>query len=130
MNWYKISQSRSEIKPVDFNLKEKNLPASIRRKINNALHDLGNYHQDIPLTEIFDICDNNGVIAIQEDGTRWSGLLLGNAVCGSEKARSQNALIHLALKEGDAYIPTSNALNISWCTMEPSGRYEVVCYVG
>lgn len=115
---------------VDIRGKSKSIPANIKRKLNNALHDLGNYHVKIPNEQIFNICKQNGVVPLQEDGTEWSGFLLGNAECGSEKAKNQRVNFELAFKtEEGIYIPANNVLSLSWCTMN-SGKYEVVCYIG
>ena len=114
---------------VDQRKKTKSIPPTIKRRINNAIHDLGNHHNEIPVTEIFEICEQNGVVPLQEDGTYWSGMLLGGAECGSEKARNQYANLELAVLIEGEYVPSNNALSINWCKMG-SGRYEVVCYVG
>ncbi len=47
-------------------------------KINKRLHAMGTvYHDAIPLDRIQHILDSNGFLTIQEDGTEWSGFLLG-----------------------------------------------------
>ena len=113
---------------VDPRGKSKSIPSNIRKRINNAIHDLGNYHVQIPLQNIFDICKQNGVVALQEDGTPWQGLLAGGAECGTEKARNQNAKFDLAVRVEGNYVPADNLIVLNWCKM-PSGKYEVVCYV-
>lgn len=114
---------------VDIRKKGKSIPANIRKKINNAIHDLGNYHQEIPLQNIFDICKQYDIVPLQEDGTHWSGLLVGGAECGTEKARDQIARFDLATRGEDGrFIPANNIIWLSWCKMG-SGKYEIVSYV-
>lgn len=118
---------------VDLRLGTRPIPPNSRKKINDAIHDLGNFHESIPLDEIFSICEANGVVVLQEDGTKWSGMLMGGAECGSEKARNQFALFDLAVKNDHGeYVPSSHAMNLSWCKMGNalrSDKYEIVCYV-
>ena len=114
---------------VDIREKGKAISPKIKRSINNAIHDLGNYHIEIPLGKIFDICEQNNVIAIQEDGTQWSGFIMGGAECGSDKARNQVAQFDLAVKqENGFYAMSKNIIWLSWCKMS-SNKYEIVCYV-
>jgi len=130
--FYADSQSISPDAPnfaVDIRKKGKSIPANIRRKINNAIHDLGNYHQEIPLQNIFDICKQYDIVPLQEDGTVWSGFLIGGKECGSEEAKDQIAHFDLAIRgEGGKYIPANNMICLTWCKMT-SGKYEIVCYV-
>jgi hypothetical protein len=134
MNWYKKAQNIQNIDEnaqdfmVDIAAKEKSIPSGIKNRINKELNALGNYHVKIPLDKIFDICKRNNVIVVQEDGTPWSGLLSGNAECGSEKAKDQRANFDLAYKIDGKYIVANNYIVLSWCTM-PSGKYEIVCYI-
>jgi len=114
---------------VDIRDKSIKIPQRSRKTINDALYDLGNYHTEIPLQSIFDICRKENVIAIQEDGTPWSGFLTGGAECGSEKAKNQNAKFDLAIQGVDGeYVPAENMIILNWCKMQ-SGKYEIVCYV-
>ena len=125
MSWYKKSQNDMI---VDLAGKSVNIPTKNRRDINKSIHDLGSYHKQIPIDSIFDILKNNGVIPIQEDGTYWSGLLIGGKECGDEGTKDQVALIDLAIKIDEKYFPCKQKLSISWCVM-PSGKYEIVCYL-
>jgi len=87
------------------------------------------YHNEIPLGSIFNILNQNNIVATQEDGTEWSGMLIGQAQCGSDRARDQVANFSLAFKNETGLIPISNSdLSLSWCVM-PSGRYEIVAYL-
>jgi hypothetical protein len=84
-----------------------------KNSINKQLNALGkNYFPSIPLTLIFMIVEMGfGSRIVDEDGTRWNGLLLGD-----------NS--HTTFKiENRKY-----ALFLSWYKM-PSGNYEIVAYV-
>jgi hypothetical protein len=100
---------------------------SIRSQMNREIHAITQgYHDQIPLSKIFDVLTKLGYQPVQEDGTPWSGMLVGGAECGSEQARSQVATIDIVRKEDNATM--NNALYLSWCKM-PSGRYEIVSYI-
>jgi hypothetical protein len=114
---------------IDVSQKGKSIPPPIKKKINNEIYDLGNFHTDIPLKTIIDICQKHKVIVMQEDGKKWSGFLIGGAECGSKEAEKQIAHFDLAFYTEDRdYIPANNTLNLAWCVMG-SGKYEVVCYL-
>ena len=125
MNWYKKAQSNIM---VDLTQRKVNIPAKNKQNINRSIHNIGSYHQEIPLQTIFDILKDNNIIPIQEDGTYWSGLLIGGKQCGEEGTKDQVALIDLAININEQYIPCKQSLAISWCKM-PSGKYEIVAYL-
>ena len=135
-NWNKFISTTQNYNPnapnfaVDLRLKEKAIKPTPKKRINNAIHELGNHHHEIPLQNLFDICEENGVIVLQEDGTKWSGFLVGGAECGSEKAiEHQKANFQLAVKQEDGeYVPAKNGLTLTWCK-RTNGDYEVVSYV-
>lgn len=106
------------------------LPQKTRSQINKKISLITNsYLKDIPLQEIFDLLELNNIIPVQEDGTKWGGFLMGNAGCGSEKAKNQNATIPLVMKNPDGKWSMINSnLFLSWCTMN-SGKYDIVCYL-
>ena len=119
------------------NKKEKKMAQSASRldrktksKLNNQIISLTQgYHNEIPLGAIFNILEQNNVVATQEDGTKWSGMLIGGAQCGSDRADDQVANFSLAFKNETGLVPISNSdLSLSWCVM-PSGRYEIVAYL-
>lgn len=85
--------------------------------LNSFFHKMSvGYHSQIPLGKMFDAMKSAGLVAVQEDGTPWSGLL-----CGAEG----RAVVPLA--DGDLN-PTRYTFTLSWYKM-PSGRYEVTPYV-
>ncbi len=130
--WMSTMQNKFPEDPdfaVDLRGKSKSIPNPIRSKINSALHALGNYHKKIPLDEISNILEQNSVIMIQEDGTKWSGFVTSQGECGSEKANNQGPMqFELAIETELGYIVAKNHLVMTVCTM-PSGNLEVVCYV-
>ena len=99
-----------------------------KSKINNEIHKLGNFFQQIPLEQISAILKKYGVIMLQEDGTLWSGFVTTQGECGSDKARTGPMHFDLAVKIGDNYTMSTNVLVMTVCTM-PSGKLEVVAYV-
>ena len=102
-----------------------------KKQINNKIYELGNYHVQIPLKQIFDICKLHGVVPIQEDGKAWNGMLIGGAECGSDEARHQHAEFEVAIEidEMKQYaVSRNNVLSLSWCKMG-SGKYEIVAYI-
>ena len=101
-----------------------------KNRINKSIHTLGNFHEQIPLRQIFDICKENDIIPVQEDGKVWGGMLIGGAECGSDEARQQQAEFNVAVKNEDGrYVFVgNNILRLSWCKMG-SGKYEIVAYI-
>ena len=106
------------------------LPSQIRNTLNNGIHPITQgYHDQIPLNDIFNILSQNNIQAVQEDGTPWTGFLMGNAECGSDEAASQRVHFDLAFRSENGLVPITNAsLFLSWCTMQ-SGKYEINAYV-
>jgi hypothetical protein len=82
-----------------------------KNQINKALSNLGTYHAEIPLSQIFEIVSKKAGEVVQEDGTKWSGFLCGEN--GQTCFDIAGVKFHLFL---------------SWYTM-PSGRYEITVYV-
>lgn len=109
------------------------LKASIKKKINKELINLTTpkhktqYFAAIPLQPIFDILEKYGVIALQEDGTKWDGFLTGR----SAQTYFDIAPINSKYVDGRLtfYTPFTNAsLALSWYKM-PSGNYEINTYI-
>lgn len=99
-------------------------PPSIQVRANCAnkiLNNLPNHHVSIPLGDIFTACTDQELIPLQEDGTRWDGLLCG---------REGRALILLGMEQQyNEYKEIGRVLVISWYKMPLTGNYEIVCYV-
>lgn len=106
------------------------LDSSTRTKINKAFDKLmsNTYFQGIPWDKIEKILEDNGVVALQEDNTKWAGLFSGR----DGKATIDLAPLESARSEGRPstfYTPYTNTMLVmTWHKMD-SGRYEVVVYV-
>lgn len=104
----------------------KKLPPNVRKKINAELHPIGTkYHDKIPFGDILDTLKKYGLLVLQEDRTRWSGVLTG---------RDGNDTFDLGYIEsgdddGQYTVIDNSRLVMSWYKMS-SGRYEIVVYVG
>ncbi len=87
-------------------------------------HGNGNiYYDAMPVGPLFEELHNNGVHAIDDDGTVWSGFLVG---------REGHANIELAPfvdKNTAGQVYDNVALHLNWMKMG-SGRYEFLCRVG
>ena len=83
----------------------------------------------MPLQSIFDVLKQYNIVALQEDDTLWSGMLVGKAECGSDEAKNQVATMPIALTdEFGTFSKLNSMLVINWCTM-PSGKYEITTYL-
>ena len=98
-----------------------------KKQANNKIYAItSGYHDKIPLKDIFDALAEIGVHAVQEDGEKWQGMLIGGAECGSDETRNQVA--HFDLVRTIDQSNLNNSLFLSWCKMQ-SGKYEIVAYV-
>jgi hypothetical protein len=105
----------------------KSLTTAEKKTANDMIYAITKgYHDKIPLRAVFDVLTQIGVHAVQEDGTPWSGFLVGGAECGTEEAKNQR--VNFSLVRTDTKTPLNNSLFLSWCKM-PSGRYEIVSYL-
>jgi hypothetical protein len=105
-----------------------NIEPKTRKKINADLYDIcKDIRQRIPLGDIFAALRKCGVVAVQEDGREWAGML-----CGQKgQARIDVAPVKTAKRESDglAFEPYGNAmLCLSWYKFD-TGRYETVAYL-
>lgn len=82
-----------------------------KARINRQIHNLGIYHPEIPLDDIFAIVRYHAGRIVQEDGTEWSGIL-----CGDDGS----ARFEIAGKNFPLFL--------TWHKMN-SGNYEIVAYV-
>ncbi|MFA5314219.1 MAG: hypothetical protein WC375_13035 [Methanomassiliicoccales archaeon] len=138
MNWYKKSQQENNTPSipnimVDLNERPRGVPSFIKNQANKLIHKLGDFHSEIPLSEIFDILNQYNLIPLQEDGTPWSGMLIGGKKCGETGSEQQTVNLRLAFKmPDDTYHLITSVFHLSWCVMSdyPNKRYEIVAYVG
>lgn len=104
----------------------KKIPAIIKKEVNSDLGKIcsGKYYDEIPLGEILEALEKNNVIALQEDGTPWEGILCG------ERAQTQIDIGAIWSENDEGiYTPCDNSmLVLSWYRMQ-SGRYEINAYV-
>ena len=135
MNWYKKAHMYSADEdhgdgegvfghPDDHVTDRRNIKKS-KRRVSNHLNDEINaflspngkteYFGHVPISDIFDIVDSEGMTPIDEDGSRWQGMLVG------EEGRTTIELQDV----DDAF---SLNLHIQWYKME-SGKFEVTAYV-
>jgi len=90
----------------------------VRKSINKVLQNdfSKNYFNSIPLGEMFKVLEIHGLLAVQEDGSKWDGFLCG-----------QNGRIEIELAlEGE--VIENSVFILSWYKME-SGRYEITSYI-
>lgn len=113
---------------VDMKLKPKGVPPRVKNAVNKKLQAIGDFHDGIPLSKMFDILKSEGLVPIAEDGTPWEGLLCGGKECGHPEASNQHATFETAVKFDDTYYPARAWLHITWCKM-PSGKMEVIKYL-
>lgn len=108
------------------------MKAAVKTKINEKIHPLCDGPQSsIPLSPIFDILDEFGVVPLQEDNTKWSGLISApvekNVKLNFELGdKSTGHDLHGEM----AYTPYVNANMVMTIYKYVSGRFEIVCYVG
>jgi len=117
MNESNEFQVNMEAKPVKF-------PTKLRGYLNKQLQkEFGTtYFPSIPLKEIFDVLKKSYVVVVQEDGTPWSGFLMG------DKGRDNFEMATLDNVSGDYIMIKDSVLVLTWYKMT-SGKYEIVIYI-
>jgi len=123
-----FSLEQFEVKPplvADFK-NQVTLPKNIKNKINDKLYPLtSHYHRAIPLDDIFESMEDNGVVPLQEDYTRWSGMLLGR----EGRARIEMARVFKDdVGDEEWKVIKNSILVLSWYRHD-TGRYEVNAYL-
>ena len=91
--------------------------AKIRRDFDKLTSK--NYFDQIPLDEIQDLLESQKLSLLQEDNTKWSGLLVG---------RDGRANINIGLETGDGYSPSRYYMAIQWHKMDGTSKWEVNAY--
>jgi hypothetical protein len=108
------------------------LKVGVRKKINAQIQKVlkPTYFKEIPLDDLFDILDKNGIKPIQEDNTEWAGWLLGGV------KKTEMVTFNLAWKDEyerdqgkKRYKAIKNAVLIMTYYKMQSGKYEIVSYV-
>ena len=106
---------------------------NVRKKINTAIRKLTTpksrtvYFKAIPLQDIFDILEKNGVVALQQDNTEWDGFLTGATGTITIALAPSSSKMKGNYTTYEPYVNTSLALQ--WYKMQ-TGKYEVTCYIG
>lgn len=127
---------------VDVKSKPKCLPPRLKRLAGAAINKLTDrLCPEIPLGAMFDALKALDIVAVDEDGTPWSGFLCGKAEAGTEAAKNQRCSIRLAftsdnhaarMLSGDTMVEQKftlarEGLQISWCRI--GEKLEVVSYI-
>ena len=92
---------------------------SVRRKMNKGINEIlvpNLTFESVPVDEIWQAVRQAGALVVQEDGTEWGGILVGN------DSDANFEVVHSSFKK-------SFYLHLAWYKREGSGRYEIVCYV-
>lgn len=101
-----------------------------RKALNAALNAAvpGDYFEGIPMQEMKEAVREAGYVILQEDGTEWSGMILGSE---GEAFFELGKLTHGRTVNGLAtYKPVPNSgLRMAWYAMNSKGRYEVIKYI-
>ena len=112
------------------------LLAKDRKRINKVLHDLtvNKYFDLIPLDDIFQVLQNEGIVVLQEDGMEWAGMLCGGVketvICYfdiADQTRPEDA----PWDNGRNIYPhviRNAVLSLSYYQLG-SGRWEIVTYI-
>ena len=110
--------------------KRVSLPPNLRRKAGNKFADLtrNNYFERYPLEEVEAILSSIDALIVQEDGTKWSGMIGPTGQCGDEKNRPFSFDIAFRHPKTGEYVLSTSQLVTTLCTM-PSGKLELVTYL-
>jgi len=119
MSFNKVNENR--------NGEVKKMPSNKKSEVNKDLSDLLQKINfgSIPLDNIFELLEMNGLVPLQDDNTEWSGILTGDN--GKINLKLGDETTKYKFNEMDTYIPFSNtSLTIVWNRMEGnSKKYEV-----
>lgn len=105
------------------------LSSSLKKTINKELGKLldKQYFTKIPLNDVFGILKKNGIVALQEDNTEWSGFLTG----GTKK--TEQVYFDLGFLESplpnNRYEVIKNAMLAFSYYQMPSGKWEIIAYI-
>lgn len=91
---------------------------SVKRKMYKMTSEvltLNTTFDAIPMAEIMQAIESAGAMVVQEDGTRWEGMLMGN---------NSGATFEVTCPE----FKKPFYMHLSWYKREFSGRYEITLY--
>jgi hypothetical protein len=104
-----------------------------RTRVKNELHAISSKKWPyIPLDRILWALRKNDLVPLQEDGTVWSGMLMGEKECGAPGSEDQYADFPLAKLTSDGELHITNAsVHLTWCLFNSNTRsFEIVVYMG
>lgn len=107
--------------------KQNRLNPKINKRINIEFSRLldGRYFEMVPISEIMSIMEQQGVVLLQEDDTRFEGF-----ISGREGRASINVGDINNVDDDGVYVQFTNSMLIlTWYKMEETGRFEVVAYL-
>jgi len=111
-------------------LKVHKMSGAMKKKMNKKIYKVlkPTYFKEIPLQDIFDILEEHNFVPLQEDNTYWSGMLSGGV------NKTEQVQFPLGVKdqidENDMYpVVKGVEMQLSYYKM-PSGKYEVISYLG
>jgi hypothetical protein len=106
----------------------KRMDAKTRKSINAKLHDLcTQLYPSIPLDQIETFLEHDGYLMLQEDNTKWAGMLIGRE--GREVFELADSFVYETVNNEKVYTPLENAMLVLTWYRYKTGRYEVVSYV-
>ena len=111
-------------------IKKQKLKSAVKKKINKKLQEINSppYYDEIPLDNIFNILEENGVVPLQEDNTKWAGILVGAEGNTKMNLASKDVVSEVVGNE-NLYIPYANTMLIlTWYKVD-NGKYEICNYV-
>jgi len=87
-----------------------------QKELYKFMSENRDHFKDIPLDKIFSILKRNGITPVQEDGTEWSGFLMGNnSNCTIDLAYDGKLIRHM--------------LVLTWYKYNETGTWEVISYI-
>lgn len=111
--------------------KVEKLTQNKKKEVNKDLSELlqKNNFGSIPLNNIFELLEMNGLVPLQDNNTEWSGIL--TVENGKINLKLGDETTKYKFNEMDTYTPLNNtSLTITWHKMEgDSKKYEVEAHV-
>ncbi len=104
------------------------LKAPIRSKMNREFNKMGDYFDELPIDEMFDVLLKYNIVPLQEDYTKWAGMFLGGG------KRTERASMHLGYMnpETDEWQVIKNAMLIFtyyYVEGKSARKWEVIKYI-
>lgn len=96
-----------------------------RKAAYKAIHPYTvGYRNEVPVTDMIEALQQVGLVALQEDGTPWGGVL-----CGAEGRAALRLAFDGAEDDRGIYPMIENAMFVlTWYKLQ-SGRFETVAYI-